>query len=112
MSTQKTFADFTVTADVAAAKRREKSIREHRRLATDETVREYLAAKKAYKGLQSERDRAVKCGLAALAAVQELTGSPVHEVKDGFVLDGVTLATGMGWELNQRRDGRNILFIY
>lgn len=108
----KTFADFTISPDIAAARRREKSIREHQRLATDDAVREFLSAKAAYKGLQSERERVVKCGFNVGIEVQKLTGSPVHEVRDGFVMDGITLATGMGWELNQRRDGRNVLYIY
>jgi hypothetical protein len=112
MSTRKTFADFTIAPDLAMQRRAEKQERERRRDAANDAVREALAARAGYKGGAEEMDRVVKCGLFMVEKVQELTGTQVHDVKDGFVLNGITIATGIGWELNQRRDGQNVLFIY
>jgi hypothetical protein len=112
MSTRKTFADFTIAPDLAMQRRAEKQERERRRNAADDAAREASASRAGYKGGAAEMARVIKCGLFMVEKVQELTGNQIHDVKDGFVMNGVTLATGIGWELNQRRDGQNVLFIY
>ena len=86
--------------------------RQQLRDAADDAVCEYLAARKDDKGLYWQRERVAKCAAAMVDAVKALTGAPIHDVRDGFILDGVTIASGMGWELNQRRSREHVLFVF